>query len=180
MRRFYSRESKNDAPPISESIRSFSRYDSELSPSGKNGAPTPVLFELPRQKVCWKRDHAQAHCVFQQGTVVANSSDHRRETLSILLDEGEDDLVDTKSYVRTSDREGNYERKLTMTSDEITIRITKLKNMSFAMIPQAIKLHRDAGIHEVSRSALTTYSPTTPLNNQVASYAQNEDRRRLP
>lgn len=52
-----------------------------------------------------------------------------------LLDEEADDLVGAERYERTADREayraGHYERRLTTTSGEVTIRMPKLKGMRF-------------------------------------------------
>ena len=57
------------------------------------------------------------------------------EMLNGLLDEEADDLVGAERYERTADREayraGHYERKLTTTSGEVTIRMPKLKGMRF-------------------------------------------------
>lgn len=57
------------------------------------------------------------------------------EMLNVLLDEEADDLVGAERYERTADREayraGHYERKLTTTSGEVTIRMPKLKGMRF-------------------------------------------------
>lgn len=53
------------------------------------------------------------------------------EMLNVLLDGEADDLVGAERYERTADREayraGHYERKLTATSGEVTIRMPKLK-----------------------------------------------------
>ena len=57
------------------------------------------------------------------------------EMLNGLLDEEADDLVGAERYERTADREayraGHYERRLTTTSGEVTIRMPKLKGMCF-------------------------------------------------
>ena len=57
------------------------------------------------------------------------------EMLNGLLDEEADDLVGAERYERTADREayraGHYERRLTTTSGEVTIRMPKLKGMRF-------------------------------------------------
>ena len=57
------------------------------------------------------------------------------EMLNGLLDEEADDLVGAERYERTAGREayraGHYERKLTTTSGEVTIRMPKLKGMRF-------------------------------------------------
>ena len=58
------------------------------------------------------------------------------EMLNGLLDEEADDLVGAERYERTAGREayraGHYERKLTTTSGEVTIRMPKLKGMRLA------------------------------------------------
>ena len=57
------------------------------------------------------------------------------ELLNGLLDEEAGDLVGAERYERTAEREayraGHYERKLTTTSGEVTIRMPKLKGMRF-------------------------------------------------
>ena len=52
------------------------------------------------------------------------------EMLNGLLDEEADDLVGAERYERTY-RAGHYERRLTTTSGEVTIRMPKLKGMRF-------------------------------------------------
>ncbi len=58
------------------------------------------------------------------------------EMLNGLLDEEADDLVGAERHGRTAEREayraGHYERKLTTTSGEVTIRMPKLKGMRLA------------------------------------------------
>ena len=57
------------------------------------------------------------------------------DTLNGLLEEEAGDLVGAERYERTADREayraGHYERKLTTTSGEVTVRKPKLKGMRF-------------------------------------------------
>ena len=57
------------------------------------------------------------------------------DTLNGLLEEEAGDLVGAERYERTADREayraGHYERKLTTTSGEVTVRMPKLKGMRF-------------------------------------------------
>lgn len=57
------------------------------------------------------------------------------DTLNGLLEEEAGDLVVAERYERTADREayraGHYERRLTTTSGEVTIRMPKLKGMRF-------------------------------------------------
>ncbi len=55
------------------------------------------------------------------------------DTLNALLEEEADDLVNADRYERTADREayraGHYERGLTTTSGQVTLRMPKLKGM---------------------------------------------------
>lgn len=55
------------------------------------------------------------------------------EMLNGLLGEEAGDLVGAKRFERTAEREayrsGHYERRLTTTADEVTLRIPKLKGM---------------------------------------------------
>lgn len=57
------------------------------------------------------------------------------DTLNALLAEEADDLIGAERYERTAEREayraGHYERGLTTTSGEVTIRMPKLKGMRF-------------------------------------------------
>lgn len=57
------------------------------------------------------------------------------DTLNGLLEEEAGDLVGAERYERTADREayraGHYERKLTTTSGEVTVRMPRLKGMRF-------------------------------------------------
>lgn len=57
------------------------------------------------------------------------------DTLNGLLEEEAGDLVGAERYERTAEREayraGHYERKLTTTSGEVTIRMPKLRGMRF-------------------------------------------------
>ena len=58
------------------------------------------------------------------------------DTLNALLDEQADDLIKADRYERTADREayraGHYERGLTTTSGQVTLKMPKLKEMRFA------------------------------------------------
>lgn len=58
------------------------------------------------------------------------------DTLNALLDEQADDLIKADRYERTADREayraGHYERGLTTTSGQVTLKMPKLKGMRFA------------------------------------------------
>lgn len=73
------------------------------------------------------------------------------DTLNGLLEEGAGDLVGAERYERTADREayraGHYERKLTTTSGEVTVRMPKLKGMRFttAIIERCRRRETSAG-----------------------------------
>ena len=58
------------------------------------------------------------------------------DTLNALLEEEADDLIGADRYERTADREayraGHYERGLTTTSGQVTLKMPKLKGMRFA------------------------------------------------
>ena len=58
------------------------------------------------------------------------------DTLNALLEEEADDLIKADRYERTVEREayraGHYERGLTTTSGQITLKMPKLKGMRFA------------------------------------------------
>lgn len=58
------------------------------------------------------------------------------DTLNALLEEEADDLIKADRYERTADREayraGHYERGLTTTSGQVTLKMPKLKGMRFA------------------------------------------------
>lgn len=58
------------------------------------------------------------------------------DTLNALLEEEADDLVKADRYERTAEREayraGHYERRLTTTSGQVTLKMPKLKGMRFA------------------------------------------------
>ena len=74
------------------------------------------------------------------------------EMLVGLLDEEADDLVGAERYERTADREayraGHYERKLTTTSGEVTIRMPKPKGMRFATAVIERCRRREASVEE--------------------------------
>lgn len=57
------------------------------------------------------------------------------DTLNALLEEEADDLIGAERYERTADREayraGHYERGLTTTSGQVTLKMPKLKGMRF-------------------------------------------------
>ena len=58
------------------------------------------------------------------------------DTLNALLEEEADDLVKADRYERTAERKayraGHYERRLTTTSGQVTLKMPKLKGMRFA------------------------------------------------
>ena len=58
------------------------------------------------------------------------------DTLNALLEEEADDLIGAERYERSADREayraGHYERGLTTTSGQVTLKMPKLKGMRFA------------------------------------------------
>ena len=58
------------------------------------------------------------------------------DTINALLEEEADDLVKAGRYERTADREayraGHYERDLTTTSGQVTLKMPKLKGVRFA------------------------------------------------
>lgn len=74
------------------------------------------------------------------------------EMLNGLLDEEADDLVGAERYERTADREAyradHYERKLTTTSGEVTIRMPKLKGMRFTTAIIERCRRRETGVEE--------------------------------
>ena len=76
------------------------------------------------------------------------------EMLNGLLDEEADDLVGAERYERTADREayraGHYERKLTTTSDEVTIRMSKLRGVRFATTIIASCRRSETSVEDVS------------------------------
>ena len=74
------------------------------------------------------------------------------EMLNGLLDEEADDLVGAERYERAAGREayraGHYERKLTTTSGEVTIRMPKLKGMRFTTAVIERYRRREASVEE--------------------------------
>ena len=74
------------------------------------------------------------------------------DTLNGLLDEEADDLVGAERYERTADREayraGHYDRRLTTTSGEVTIRMPKLKGMRFTTAIIERYRRREASVEE--------------------------------
>lgn len=54
------------------------------------------------------------------------------DTLNAFLEEEADDLVKADRYERTAERVGRYERGLTTTSGQVTLKMPKLKGMRFA------------------------------------------------
>ncbi len=74
------------------------------------------------------------------------------DTLNALLEEEADDLVNADRYERTADREayraGHYERGLTTTSGQVTLRMPKLKGMRFATAIIERYKRREASVEE--------------------------------
>ena len=74
------------------------------------------------------------------------------DTLNGLLDEEADDLVGAGRHRRTADREayraGHYDRRLTTTSGEVTIRMPKLKGMRFTTAIIERYRRREASVEE--------------------------------
>ena len=74
------------------------------------------------------------------------------EMLNGLLDEEADDLVGAERYERTAGREayraGHYERRLTTTSGEVTIRMPKLKGMRFTTAAIERYRRRETSVEE--------------------------------
>ena len=93
---------------------------------------------------------------FNEGSLRADLRELVRRTveemLNGLLDEEADDLVGAERYERTADREacraGHYERKLTTTSGEVTIRMPKLKGMRFTTAVIERYRRREASVEE--------------------------------
>ena len=69
------------------------------------------------------------------------------DTLNALLEEEADDLIGADRYERTAGREayraGHYERGLTTTSGQVTLRMPKLKGM---MSSNLSRYHRSPGL----------------------------------
>lgn len=93
------------------------------------------------------------------------------DTLNALLEEEADDLIGADRYERTAGREayraGHYERGLTTTSGQVTLRMPKLKGMRFATaiierykrreasVEEAmIEMYLARGLHEAHRGRL--------------------------
>ncbi|WP_175548436.1 transposase, partial [Lutispora thermophila] len=57
------------------------------------------------------------------------------ETLNELLDKEADELINAEKYERSSERRGyrsgHYQRKLTTTSGDVTLKVPKLKGIPF-------------------------------------------------
>ena len=74
------------------------------------------------------------------------------DTLNALLEEEADDLVKADRYERTADREayraGHYERGLTTTSGQVTLKMPKLKGMRFATAIIERYKRREASVEE--------------------------------
>ena len=74
------------------------------------------------------------------------------DTLNALLEEEADDLIGADRYERTAGREayraGHYERGLTTTSGQVTLRMPKLKGMRFATAIIERYKRREASVEE--------------------------------
>lgn len=74
------------------------------------------------------------------------------DTLNALLEEEADDLVKADRYERTAEREayraGHYERGLTTTSGQVTLKMPKLKGMRFATAIIERYKRREASVEE--------------------------------
>lgn len=74
------------------------------------------------------------------------------DTLNALLEEEADDLVKADRYERTAEREayraGHYERGLTTTSDQVTLKMPKLKGMRFATAIIERRKRRETSVEE--------------------------------
>lgn len=95
---------------------------------------------------------------FDEEAIAANSRSSSGELsspmLSALLEEEAGDLVNADRYERTADREayraGHYERSLTTTSGQGTLRMPKLKGMRFARAIIERCRRRESPVEEVS------------------------------
>lgn len=74
------------------------------------------------------------------------------DTLNALLEEEADDLIGAERYERTADREayraGHYERGLTTTSGQVTLKMPKLKGTRFATAIIERYKRREASVEE--------------------------------
>lgn len=72
------------------------------------------------------------------------------DTLNALLEEEADDLVKADHYERTADREayraGHYNRGLTTTSGQVTLKMPKLKGMRFTTAIIERYRHRETSV----------------------------------
>ena len=86
-----------------------------------------------------------------------------------LLDEEADDLVGAERYERTSDREayraGHYERSLTTTSGEVTIRMPKLKGMRLATAIIERYRRRETSVEEAMIETCLAGVPTRRIED---------------
>ena len=85
------------------------------------------------------------------------------DTLNALLEEEADDLIGADRYERTAGREayraGHYERGLTTTSGQVTLRMPKLKGMRFATAIIERYKRREASVEEWRSRPLTRKYP---------------------
>ena len=70
------------------------------------------------------------------------------ETISAMLDEEADRLVDAGPYERAAYRPGRYERGFTTTSGQVTLKMPKLKGMRFATAVIERYKRRETSIEE--------------------------------
>ena len=93
------------------------------------------------------------------------------DTLNALLEEEADDLIGADRYERTAGREayraGHYERGLTTTSGQVTLRMPKLKGMRFATAIIERYKRRETSVEEAM------------IEMYLAGVSTQEDRGRL-
>ncbi len=75
------------------------------------------------------------------------------DTSNALLEEEADDMIGAERYRRTADREAcradHYERGLTTTSGQVTLKIPKFKGMRFATAVIECYKRRETSVEEV-------------------------------
>lgn len=124
------------------------------------------------------------------------------DTLNALLEEEADDLVGAERYERTANREayrsGHYERGLTTTSGQVTLKVPKLRGMRFttaiidryrrretsveeAMIEMYLAGVSTRRIEDVSEALWgASASPSTVSNLNEKAFESIEERRSRP
>lgn len=89
------------------------------------------------------------------------------DTLNALLEEEADDLIGADRYERTAGREayraGHYERGLTTTSGQVTLRMPKLKGMRFATAIIERYKRRETSVEEAMMLPPMYFPPFTPM-----------------